>query len=102
MPLESERGARRQVEAYLCEAFALWTLHKCDVWIRLVKVRWGIWGIAGDIGVELVGGLVWGGKGDGRRVRGNISGTSKGVHEGRGASVLGGGGGLGVREERRY
>lgn len=77
------------MEAYLCEAFALWTLHECDIRIRLVKVRLGIKGIAGDIGEGWVGRLVWRGKGDGRGLWRNITGTSKGVHEGRRTSGLG-------------
>jgi hypothetical protein len=77
------------VEAYLCEAFALWARHECDIRIRPVKVRLGIRGVAGDIGEGRVGRLIWRGKSDGRGLWRNITGTSKRVHEGRRTSVLG-------------
>lgn len=86
---------------YLCEAFALWALHECDIWIRSVEVRLGIRGIAGDIR----GGLVWRGEGDGRGLWGDISGTRKRVHEKegdpRGCSYVGEREGKRVEEGRR-
>ena len=79
-----EQGARGQVEveAYLCETFALWTLHECDIRIRFVEVGLGIRGVAGHIGEGPVGGLFWRGKDNGRGLWRNVSVTSKGVHEG--------------------